>query len=100
MPSVVLPVADALSWDAAPGAHQVVVNLQKQDRFLNSDEKFNAAAVVAFARTRSLEDVRLLRGCSFDGAMLRSGHWLSRLRERVAQEEEWKLRHVHVEARV
>ena len=98
--SVVLPVVDALSWDVAPGAHQVVVNLEKHDRDLDKVDKFNAAAVVAFARTRSIEDLRLLHGCVCDADMLRSGEWLLALRRRMAQRGDWKLRHVYTAARV
>ena len=35
VPSVVLPVVDALSWDVAPGAH-----LEKHDRDLDNVDKF------------------------------------------------------------
>lgn len=95
VPSVVLPVADALSWDVSPGDHEVVVNLNKDDDFLKTDEQFNAAAVVAFARTRSLNDVRVLQGSSWHGGMLRCGGWLAKLRRSVAAQQGWHLHHVY-----
>ena len=98
VPAVVLPVHDALSWDVTPDSHKVVVNLQKHDRYLDSLEKFDAAAVVAFARTRSVDDVSL-ESSSLDGSMLRSDKWLTRLRDDVALHDRWKLRHVRTEPR-
>ena len=55
---------------------------------------------MAFARTRSIEDLRLLHGCVCDADMLRSGEWLLALRRRMAQRGDWKLRHVYTAARV
>ena len=95
VPSVVLPVVDALSWDVSPGAHRVAVNLEMHDRHHNYPDKFNAAAVVAFGRTRTLEDVCMLQGSSWHGGMLRSGDWLGHLRERVGEHSDWKLKHVY-----
>lgn len=92
VPSVVLPVVDALSWDVPGGVHKVVVYLEKQDRALRPD-LFNAAAVVAFARTRHMEEMTVAADGHFTDTMLRAGDWLSRLRKVVGEKGSWALKH-------
>ena len=75
VPSVVLPVVDALSLDVPPGAHNVVVLLEHQDAPMQQAEAvFNARAVVAFARTRTLDTLYIMTECVWDADMLRHGN--------------------------
>jgi hypothetical protein len=93
IPSVVLPVGDSMSWDVPPDSHDVVVFLQGTDA--KTDKNFNAAAVIAFARTHNFESLRVLTGCTYHDEMLRSGTWLEELRQAVAnQQGRWALEHV------
>ena len=92
VPSVVLPVADAMSWDVPAGQHKVLVFLQKEDP--QEKKMFNAAAIVAFARTHRWDDMRVLQGCNIDPSILRPGNWLRDLREEVGRRPGWALEHV------
>lgn len=70
----------------------MIVNLEREDSM--SLEDHNASAVVAFARTRYLADVRIMQDCQLGQEMLRSGSWLEDLRKKVARTEGWALEHV------
>ena len=93
VPSVVLPVVDALSCDVPGGIHKVVVYLERQDRALRP-QMLNAAAIVAFARTRHMEEMTVASDGHFTETMLRAGDWLLRLRKVVEEKPSWALKHV------